>query len=361
MANKKRLTELSSTESCARNPLISIAIPARNEETTIENCLRSFMAQDYKNLEILVLDDDSSDSTAQKVLELQKLDSRIIYIKGKHLQTGWKGKIYAMQQLFEASNGEFLLFTDADTIHSPQSVGYGFHIMEKNKASLLSGYPLQRSKNRFTLALISAMVFNTVLFIPLRFQEKLQSSFYAMAIGQYLFVRKASLSDIGGFSLIKDNICDDVMLARVFAKTGHKQIFADMKNVVSCTMYHSFSDAFRGYERSITGVVKQSPFTFLAILIVVILLLGCVFAVPAAIFMLVYSLAHPELLMPALLLFLGSFLLFGSWNRMALFHGFPKNIAILGPFVFLLVIVMYLHGYYRKATGKGFTWKDRKI
>jgi chlorobactene glucosyltransferase len=359
--NRRRLKQLNLTKKTQDTPFVSIAIPARNEEAIIELCVRSLMAQDYSNLEILILDDNSTDGTEQIVKQLQKEDNRVRYIKGKELKMGWKGKLYAMQQLFENCQGEFILFTDADTVHEKDSVQFGLNILQSNKAELLSGYPLQKSNNTLALTLISVMIFNTVLFLPLKFQEKKQKTGFAIAIGQYLFVRKSALVELGGFERIKNEICDDVMLARTFAKNGHKQMFADLKEQASCTMYSSFRDSFRGIERSITGVIKQSVPMFIGIVFLVLLLLVFVFSFPLAILLLVSVGSNPSFLLPAVLIFLGSGLLFGSWTWMALFHGYPLKVALQGPLAFLLVIAMYLHGYYCKVFGKGFMWKDRKI
>jgi chlorobactene glucosyltransferase len=319
------------------------------------------MNQSYGKIEILVLDDNSTDRTAFKVQQLQKEDSRVRYIKGEKLKQGWKGKLYAMQQLFENCQGEFILFTDADTVHEKDSVQFGLNTLQSNKADLLSGYPLQKSDNTLALTLISVMIFNTVLFLPLKLQEKMQKAGFAIAIGQYLFVRKSGLVEIGGFEGIKNEICDDVMLARTFAKTGHKQMFADLKDQVSCTMYSSFYDSFRGIERSITGVIKQSVPMFIGIILLILLLLTCVVSFPLAIFLLVSIGTNPSFLLPSLLTLFGSGLLFGSWTLMALFHGYPLKVALQGPLAFLLVIAMYLHGYYCKVFGRGFVWKGRKI
>ncbi len=127
--------------------LVSVLIPARNEEHTIGPCVRSLLMQDHANLEILILDDDSEDSTAMVVQELCKKDERIRLIPGKPLKQGWRGKIYAMQQLYEASRGDYLLFTDADTVHNPDSITYGLSLLKGHNASMLSGYPKQITRN----------------------------------------------------------------------------------------------------------------------------------------------------------------------------------------------------------------------
>ncbi|MHB1253047.1 MAG: glycosyltransferase family 2 protein, partial [Candidatus Humimicrobiaceae bacterium] len=100
-------------------PLVSVLIPARNEEKNIRRILNSMIKQDYPNLEILVLDDGSTDETSQIVEKFAEKDSRVRLIKGGPLPKGWKGKCYACHQLSKVAKGEYFVFTDADTLHCP--------------------------------------------------------------------------------------------------------------------------------------------------------------------------------------------------------------------------------------------------
>ncbi len=343
-------------------PLVSIAIPARNEEHFIEACVSSLIVQRYENIEILILDDNSTDNTAEKVRKLQEKDTRVRIIKGKPLKKGWRGKLYAMQQLYENSKGEYILFTDADTVHNPNSVEYGLSIIINEQASMVSGYPKQQGNLLCVQTLVSAMLFNTVLYMPLHFQQKVQWSPFAMAIGQYLLLKRTVLEDIDGFTSLSDVICDDVMLARACTKNRHKYIFADMKDALSCKMFSTFKGGFAGLERSITGVIDIKTYMVPLVLIAALVLLACALAPLASVAMLVALLANPTLsALPFILVSVGSILLFGSWTITGLYHGFPLKVAMQGPIAFVFVVVMYLHGYYRKVSGKGFMWKGRNI
>ncbi|MGE4584162.1 MAG: glycosyltransferase family 2 protein [Sphaerochaeta sp.] len=361
-SNRTYLSKLAEhNETHDQSTLVTIAVPARNEEAMIERCVRSLMQQSYANLEILVLDDNSTDHTATIVRNLQKEDARIRLITGKSLQPGWGGKIYAMQQLFEASNGKFVLFTDADTVHEPSSVSYGLGILEKTQASMLSGYPRQQAKTLGIEMLVSAMLFNPTLFVPFRFQERWQFPIFAMAIGQYLLVKREALEAFGGFISLKTEICDDVGLARLCARNGFKQVFAPLKDHVSCEMFSSFGQAWHGLERSINGVVKQGLIGFVLILAIVgvLLLLSSspIIAVVYAVFLTLGN-AHSYSL-PFLFTLLGSVLLFSSWARAASYFGFSKKCGRLGLVTILLVVAMYLHGYHIRKSGRGFAWKGR--
>lgn len=361
-SNRRVMEKLKKTAPISEKPLVSIAIPARNEEHFIQACVSSLIDQSYENIEILILDDNSTDNTALEAQQLQKQDSRVRIIKGKPLKKGWRGKLYAMQQLYEESKGEYLLFTDADTVHNPGSVEYGLGIIIHEQASMVSGYPKQIGKGLWVQTLVSAMLFNTVLYMPLKLQQKVQWSPFAMAIGQYLLLKRTVLEDIGGFSSIPDVICDDVMLARACTRTGHKYVFADMKDALSCRMFSTFKNGFKGLERSITGVIDIKAYMVPLVLLAAVVLLACAIAPLATVAMLIALLYNPALSpLPFFLLLGGSFLLFGSWTATGLYHGFPLKVSIQGPIAFVFVVAMYIHGYYRKVSGKGFMWKGRNI
>jgi chlorobactene glucosyltransferase len=105
-------------------PLVSVLIPARNEEKNIERCLNSLRNQLYKNYEILVLDDNSTDNTPNILKRIAAADKRVRVFRGAPLPEGWFGKPFAQHQLSREAKGEIFLFTDADTIHSPTSISW---------------------------------------------------------------------------------------------------------------------------------------------------------------------------------------------------------------------------------------------
>jgi chlorobactene glucosyltransferase len=339
--------------------LVTIAVPARNEEATIEACLRSLMAQSYAHLEILVLDDNSEDNTAAIVRKLETEDSRLHLITGRALQEGWRGKLWAMEQLFRQSNGTYLFFTDADTVHKQDSIAYGMSLLSQRNAALLSGYPKQQTKSLGIGLLVSAMLFNPTLFVPFALQERLQWPLFSMAIGQYMLLKKEALASIGGFSSLRTEICDDVTLARAFARNGYKQIFAPMTEVVECEMFPTFKSAFSGLERSINGVVKRGLLGFLIIMLIVVLLMILAFSPIFALSLVILSFNAPQFLFPGLLSLLGCILLLASWAGSAKRFAFSTSVGLLGHATIFFVVLMYLHGAYLRSSGRGFAWKGR--
>ena len=358
LSNIRYLSDLQSTIrlECSEE-LVSVLIPARNEEYTIGPCVRSLLEQNHTNLEILILDDSSEDGTAKVVHELCKEDERIRLIPGKPLKRGWRGKIFAMQQLYEESRGDYLLFTDADTVHNPDSVSYGLSLLKGHNASMLSGYPKQVTRNLGIELLVSAMLFNPTLYVPFRLQERLQIPMFAMAIGQYMFLRRSALVHMEGFSHIKSEICDDVLLARSCVKLREKQLFAPMSEALSCEMFPSIKEAFHGLERSINGVVKRGWLSTILILAIVLVLLLLSFSPLIPLYLAVTG----ESLMTIVPSLAGTLLFLAAWVINARFFKFSFSSAFLAHITVFSVVLMYLHGLFLVLTGRGFDWKGRKI
>lgn len=124
-------------------PRVSILVPVRNEERNVEPCLLSLLAQEYPDFEVLVLDDESSDGTAQVLAATAGEDTRVQVLKGEPLPAGWVGKHWACQKLAEASDGTLLLFTDADTRHHPHALRDAVAAMLAENADLMSAIPEQ--------------------------------------------------------------------------------------------------------------------------------------------------------------------------------------------------------------------------
>lgn len=361
-SNKKYLQNLQKGwQAYKSDELITVAVPARNEEACIERCIRSLLKQSHTNLQILILDDASTDATRSIAQRIAQEDDRITVLQGKQLQQGYRGKIFAMQQLLEASKGSYILFTDADTIHTENSVAYGLAMLKKTKASLVSGYPKQLTPSLPVELIVSAMLFNPVLFVPFKLQEKLQARLFAMAIGQYLMIKTDALVEAGGFDSIKSETCDDVALARMFAQKGYGQVFAPMQEFLSCEMFTSFSSGWHSLERSINAVVKQNFLGLLLILCIVCILILLSCSPFFTLFILSQLFFKEGFLLVFVLSLGGNILLFTAWMRATSYFKFSKQSGYFVHLTICFIVLMYLHGLYLHLSGKGFVWKGRNV
>src|SRR4030042_1400096 len=179
-------------------PLVSVLNPARNEEENIETCLKSLQKQDYPNFEILVLDDNSKDRTAELVEGMAAKDDRIELIKGEPLPDGWSGKPFACYQLAEKARGSWLLFIDADTTHAPHMLRSTLALALELKLSLLSGFPRQMAESLPEKIAMPLMYFVIMSWLPLWWLQRSREPKPSLALGQLLLFPREDYWRIGG-------------------------------------------------------------------------------------------------------------------------------------------------------------------
>ena len=122
-------------------PDLSVCIPARNEERGIRACIESLLHQDYPKLEVIVVDDNSTDETAKIIYSMKEQYPNLIFISGKQLAHGWLGKPYALHQAYTKSRGQYLLFTDADLVYQPYALRSAMETMISRALDLLTLMP----------------------------------------------------------------------------------------------------------------------------------------------------------------------------------------------------------------------------
>ncbi len=274
-------------------PRVSVLVPARNEEKNIEACLRSLIAQDYMNLEIIVLDDNSTDNTSKiihKVIQEynnintinqtfsdNSKDKRKIilkYIKGEPLQEGWVGKNFACYQLEKAASGDYLLFTDADTIHSPESVSCGLQCLISNNLDALSVYPEILMHTFFERMVISFMKFGILLFLPIYLRSNIKKPILSPALGSYMLYKRNAYRALGGHAMIYNKCLEDMNMASLLKSKGYKFEIFDGFKTYKTRMYSNLEDIYKGFSRFIftTFNYKKGLPLFLIFLLSIILL-----------------------------------------------------------------------------------------
>ena len=245
--------------------LVSVLIPARNEEVNIKRCLYSLIDQSYKNLEIIVLDDDSDDQTYNIVKDISKNFSSIKLIKGERKSNGWTGKNWACHQLSKFAKGDFLLFIDADTKLQKNTISETVSEMNNNDVDLISLFP-----NRITNTAIDKIISVTIgwfIFscLPIIFSNR--NPMFSSAFGQFLLFRKGAYFSIGGHESIKDKILDDFELGRLITKRGYNLNVFDGTERISTFSYSTEKEALEGLSKSIFPFFNNRLIPFLILLI----------------------------------------------------------------------------------------------
>ncbi len=244
-------------------PLISVLVPARNEERKIKDCILSLLKQDYPNLEIIVLDDNSKDRTYEIVKEISKANKKLKVLKGKVLPEHWTGKNWACYQLFQASKGEWLAFTDADTIHKPNSISSAHRVAIKNDSQFVTYIPGLITKKLSEGLILPIMHFSFLCLFPLGLINRLKDPRISLGIGPFMFFRKDFYYKIGGHKYIKNEIVDDIILARNVKKSMGKISIVDGSDTLEVRFYRGFKEIWKGFSKNAYGVFENSPFIVL--------------------------------------------------------------------------------------------------
>ncbi|HOV94877.1 MAG TPA: glycosyltransferase family 2 protein [Spirochaetales bacterium] len=335
-------------------PRINVLIPARNEEQNIVTCLNSMLAQEYDNYSIIVYDDDSTDATGQILDDYAaRYPDKVRVIHGKGLPAGWYGKPHAMQCLSEASDADYLFFVDADTTHKPDSIGRFLAVAQRYDADLVTGYAWQAIGSFGEAIVVPSIYILNMIAMPLWLIHRTKAPGFSHAIGQIMFFKASKYREIGGYTLVKQQVTEDVRIARELKKQGGKVVFIDAKPSVTCRMYSDYKSSMKGVSKNIFDYFnKNTVLLSLATVAAVLFLFGPLAGV-------IITFATNSV---AKFFFLGAFLgVFLAWVAVTVQRRLPWYV----PFVFPVIFVNDLSGawYARRVISKGnaIEWKGRFV
>jgi chlorobactene glucosyltransferase len=338
-----------------RGRMVSVLIPARDEEKNIGPCLESLLDQTYENYEIVVLDDQSTDGTWKIVSEYARRNPiRLRLVKGKPLGgTGWCGKPHAMQQLSREARGEYLLFTDADTVHGPQSVAWAVTNMEWHKADCVSGYVLQEMNTLGEQFIVPATYIMSAMVLPLWLIAALPAPGLSFAIGQVIIFRRQAFEAIGGYARVAGKITDDLAIARELKKAGFRQIFLDIRRHVRCRMYDGYRASFNGISKNIYDIMRTRTLLFAA----AITLLVTFVVLPLALLPIQIITGNPAVQRT----FLCVLIFLAAWSLVLWDRGMRWWTPFLYPVLFLHLLYMAWWSFTQASSGHGIVWKGRTL
>lgn len=231
--------------------LVSLIIPARNESDNIATVLKSVLASSYQPLEIIVVDDRSTDDTADIVRRFAAGDPRVKLIEGAELPAGWYGKPWACVQGFRAARGELICFTDADTRHQPELLGHAVGALEAEQADLVTVAPRQLSLT-FWERLVMPQIW---LLLGFRFHPRLVNQARrtrdVIANGQFILVTRAAYQRVGTHEVVKHEVAEDLALAQAFFRKGEKLFFAFAETLMETRMYQSLGQMIEGWSKNV--------------------------------------------------------------------------------------------------------------
>jgi len=248
-----------------RMPLVSVLIPARNEAAVIDDTVRRLLVQDYPAFELVVLDDASTDGTAQRALEAAAGDERLRVIRGAQLPEGWSGKNWACHQLSEAARGEILVFTDADVQWAPEALVRLVGEMERLGGDLQTVWPTQITVTWAERLVVPLLAFVIVGYLPLLAVHYIPWPAFAAAMGQCLAFRRRAYEAVGGHAAVRADVVEDVAFAKRIKAQGMRLRVADGGGVILCRMYRSWAEVRNGFAKNIlAGHGNSIPFLLIS-------------------------------------------------------------------------------------------------
>ncbi|HEY0158754.1 MAG TPA: glycosyltransferase family 2 protein [Thermoanaerobaculia bacterium] len=239
-----------------RTPLVSVIIPARDEERTIERTARAMLAQTYPALEVIVVNDRSTDATGAILAAID--DPRLIVLEGREPPPGWLGKPHALHLGAQRAGGELLLFVDADVIYAPEAVAAAVARLEDSGAAMLSLLPHFELRGFWEHVAIVNLVVVAFTMLPLWATNRTRIAVFGVGGGPGNLVRREDYDAVGGHEALRDAVVDDVGLARLMRRGGRRTEAALANDMVSLRMYHGLREIVDGFTKNAFAVVNRS-------------------------------------------------------------------------------------------------------
>jgi chlorobactene glucosyltransferase len=248
---------------------VTIIVPARNEERNIRRCVTSLLEQDYPACEVLVVNDGSTDRTAAVLAELAASHPQGAKLRVLHLDDlppGWAGKPHALHAGVQASQSDFLLFTDADTWHAPRSLRLAVARACEYGRDMLSLSTEQELPTFWERVLMPMAFLGISMQYPID-QVNDPRSPLALANGQYILLRRVVYEETGGYARadMRQTLLDDRDLARLVKQAGYRLELVDGRDLVHVRMYHNLAETWRGWRKNaFLGSRGGIPFAWLS-------------------------------------------------------------------------------------------------
>jgi chlorobactene glucosyltransferase len=248
-----------------QTPLISVIIPARDEARNIADCLRSVLASAYGNLEVIVVDDHSSDGTAAIAQRVADEDAkrqgrvRARVIQAEPLPEGWFGKQWACQSGANAARGEIFCFTDADTRHGPELLGRSAGAMRSRGAQLFTVAGHQEAVS-FWEKVLQPFVFSILLarYGGLEQMSRSTNPVDKIANGQFVMMPRTAYLQLGGHAAVRDHVAEDLRLAQLVTERGMQAHMVLARDHMRTRMYHSLDEIRRGWGKNVFAAGRDT-------------------------------------------------------------------------------------------------------
>lgn len=334
-------------------PSMSVLIPARNEEERIRPTLEAIMKQNYREFEVIIIDDNSTDGTWDIISEFAAHYDNVKILKGRKLPEGWKGKPFAMTQLAAAASKEIMVFIDADITPAPDFLSWTADRMRRHKADTMSAYARHYAKSFREQLFFPMLYMVNFTFLPFWLIKHTRTSLMSHAIGQLMVFKREAYDGCGGFEVVHDKILEDIQMARAVKKAGYRHVFLDARKVLSGYMYDSWEHVVAGLKRSIYEYFDKKLYP----LVIMSFFISATLVLPGI--LLPFAIAGGWSHMPFLLY--GNIGLFLGWAICVWDRKQPWYVPFFYPIQFAYLLYLAWASVFDDISGEGYKWKDRMV
>jgi len=242
-----------------RFPLVSVIVPARDEERMIERAVRALLAQTYPELEVIVINDRSTDATGAILERIAREDARLLVIDDHgEPPPGWLGKPWALHQGSLRARGELLLFVDADVVYAPGTIAAAAAEMEAKQLPMITLLPFVEMHGFWEHVAMPQLGIFAFIFSPLWLMNRTRITYFALGGGTGNLVTRAAYDACRGHEPLHDAVVDDIGLGRLFRRNGFRTEVVNADAMVSVRMYHGLGEIVRGFTKNAFAVVGRS-------------------------------------------------------------------------------------------------------
>lgn len=342
-------------------PLLSIIIPARNEEAVIQRCLEGVLAQDYPNYEVIVVDDNSSDATGAIVEHVALQHANLRLVRGSPLPEGWVGKCHACQQGARAAKGEWLLFLDADTAPHAGLASALFSYASREERDVVTIFPFLELGSFWERVIMPTFVALILVVFPVKRQNAPDvRPDEIVANGQCIFVRASNYWAIDGHGAVRNEVLEDVRIVQSLRASGARTGAAWGGEFLRVRMYVNGAQVFQGLAKHVLAGLRSSGGRAawggtrqFALAFAPIWLIGSTI-------WLLLNVSGPLVWLVVAVALLGYALLLAFWaSLLDRYYALPGRYAFLWPLGMLSYGIIALWSLWRVWSGRGLPWKGR--